>query len=183
MKKLRYYIPVVWQRCASFISSSCLCPERRQLSVVFLAFLVSSVLLQYGAFCPGFAKEGKRCHMCGMDAAKSQTEFVVSLDNGSQEHACCLHCVYLLQKFMKDRRMVRIETRDFSTGALIEAKQAFYLEGASLIPKGSMAPFLLAFLQKESAEKYRVKHGGNVVNFNRALEIVADFDNKVAPVK
>jgi hypothetical protein len=183
MNILHFWLPGVWPRLFSFIGPDRVLAKRHRLSVMLMAIIVPALFIQFGLSSPVTAKTMQRCHMCGMDASKSQTEFVVSLDDGSQEHTCCLHCVFLLQKFMKDRRMVKLETRDFSSGALIDAKQAFYLEGASLIPKGSMAPFILAFKEKESAEKFRLKHGGTVVNLDRAMEIVARFDKDVGPIK
>ena len=137
--------------------------------------------LCFPAMAPVHAKVIHRCHMCGMDAAKSQTEFIASLSDGSEEHICCLHCVYLLQHFfMKDRTILKLETRDFKNGGLIPAAKAFYLEGSSVIPKDSMAPFLLAFAEKKTAEKYQKKYGGNIVDLAKATEIVALFDEDIA---
>jgi len=121
--------------------------------------------------------------MCGMNAAASQTEFVLSFDDGSTEHTCCLHCVFLLQKLMKDRRVSAIRTRNFTSGALIEAKTALYLEGSSLIPRGSMAPFLLAFAERKQAEKYRAKYGGAIVGYDGAMALVEKFDAEVGPIR
>ena len=146
-----------------------------------LACLIFSACIQLGILSPLLAKAVNRCYMCGMDAAKSQTEFVVYFDDGAEEHTCCLHCVYLLQQVAHDRKISGLKTRDFSKGAFIEAKEACYLEGSALLPKGSMAPFLLAFLEKDAAEKYKKKYGGNVVGFTEAMAIVADFDKKVSP--
>jgi len=89
-----------------------------------------------------------------MDAAKSQTEFVADLDDGSQEHMCSFHCVYLLEGFMPGRKIMKIETRDFPTGAFVDARNAYYLDRSSLIPKKSMAPFLPAFVDKKVAGRY-----------------------------
>lgn len=151
--------------------------------LITLACITLGLFLQLSFPSQGLAKGVLRCYLCGMDAAKSQTEFVVHFDDKSDEHTCCFHCLYLLKKFIKDRKVVRVETRDFSDGALADAKKAYFLEGSSLIPKGSMAPFLLAFKEKETAEKYRAKHGGTVVNFDRAWDIVVHFDEEVAPIK
>lgn len=141
--------------------------------------ILFSVCLQFISFPAAHAKALQRCHMCGMDAAKSQTEFVVHFGDTRLEHTCCLHCVYLLQNFMKDHKVTKLETRDFSSGTLIDAGQAYYLEGSSLIPKGSMAPFLLAFSDKAIAEKYARKYKGSVVGFKEAMDIVAGFDAEI----
>lgn len=75
---------------------------------------------------------------------------------------------------------MKLETRDYKNGILIDAGQARYLEGGPLIPKGSMAPFLLAFSQIEIAESYQRKHGGNIVDYHKAMEIVRQFDEEVS---
>lgn len=127
-----------------------------------------------------FAKTAYRCHMCGMDAAKSQTEFVATLSDGSMEHTCCLHCVFLLEKFFsKGRKVLKLEVRDFKSGELTDAGRAFYLEGSSWTSRDSMAPFLPAFLDKTVAGKYQKKYGGNLVNFTEAMKIVSQFDEEV----
>jgi hypothetical protein len=128
----------------------------------------------------GYAENDLKCHMCGMDASRSQTEFMVEWNDGSREHACCLHCVYLLQNFVKDRKISKLETRDFTTGSFIDAMKAYYLEGSSIIPKDSMAPFLLAFPDKETAEKYAKQYKGNILTFKESMESVAKFDEEVS---
>jgi len=127
-----------------------------------------------------YANEAEVCRMCGMDAARSQTEFVIHFSDGSKEFACCLHCVYLLQNFIKEKTASILETRDFTTGDLIDARQAYYLHKSSLIPKGSMAPFLPAFSKVETAKNYAKKYSGEVISFDEALKIVESFDKEVS---
>jgi hypothetical protein len=142
--------------------------------------LVLSVFLQISSLSPGYAKALQRCHMCGMNAAASQTEFVAHLSDGSVEQACCMHCVYLLQNyFLKSLAISTLETRDFSTGAQVEAQGAYYLEGSSVIPKGSMAPFLLAFSEQGTAERYRKKYGGHVIDFKKAMEAAGQLEREI----
>lgn len=152
----------------------------RFAGIMRLTCLMACLYLQLGFLPLGYAKVIYRCHMCGMDAAKSQTEFIADLNDGGQEHMCCLHCVYLLGEFMPGRKITKLETRDFTTGGLTDAGRAYYLEQSSLIPKKSMAPFLLAFSGREVAEKYQKKYGGNIVDFTKAMKIVARFDEEVA---
>lgn len=136
------------------------------------------IVLLLGALTPILAADAKRCRMCGMDATASQTEFVVHHASGQQERTCCLHCVYLLQKLGGAADITRLETRDFSSGTLVDARRALYLEGATLRPKHSMAPFLLAFAGRDTAERYRKQYQGNIVDFNQAMQIVARFDDE-----
>ncbi|MFA5117447.1 MAG: hypothetical protein WC695_01185 [Candidatus Omnitrophota bacterium] len=145
-----------------------------------IACLILFVLAQLSAPHVSYAKVIQRCHMCGMDAAKSQTEFVVYLSDESTQHTCCMHCVYLLEKFIVPLKVVKMETRDFATGMLIDASKAYYLEASSLMPKGSMAPFLLAFLEEQAVQKFKKKYKGNILTFKEAMEAVARFDAEVS---
>jgi hypothetical protein len=142
----------------------------RVLLTILLVFLPAA----------GFAKAPHRCHMCGMDSAKSQTEFVALLDDGTEEHTCSLHCVYILEKLNTAHKITNLETRDFTSGSLIDARSAHYMKESSLIPKGSMAPFLFAFSNKEDADKYAQKYKGTIVTFDDAMALAAQFDRDVA---
>ncbi len=146
------------------------------LQVCFYTLSFGQVISCCGDRCGSAVNQ--RCHMCGMDSAKSQTEFAVYADDGSMEYACCLHCVYLLEKFMEPRKFIRIETRDFTTGAFIDAKKAYYLAAGSLIPKGSMAPFLLAFSEEDPAKQFQKKYKGSILTFKEAMKITAKFDEE-----
>lgn len=146
----------------------------------FHAFLARAVLalLLWGLAAPALAADVQRCRMCGMDASQSQTEFVVHHQDGAQERTCCLHCVYLLQRLSGGPPFSRLETRDFATGELIDATRAFYLEGSTRLPQGSMAPFLLAFASRAEAERHQQRFHGTVVDFEGAMRIVARFDEE-----
>ncbi len=119
-----------------------------------------------------------RCRMCGMDANKSQTLFVLHYQDGAVERTCSLHCVVLLEKVGDKGPVATIETRDFATGKLCDAKEAVYLGGGTLIPKGSMAPFLAAFSNRVTADQFAAKFKGKVVDYAGALRAVAEFDAK-----
>jgi hypothetical protein len=144
------------------------------------AFLLFSFFLLLNPCYELNAKAIERCHMCGMDASRSQTEFIADLSDGSREHACCLHCVYLLQSYFdKDRSVSGLQTKDFSTGEFIDAKTACYLYKGSIIPKGSMAPFFLAFSAKGTADKYKKKYGGQILDFAKAMDAVLQLDRAI----
>ena len=144
-----------------------------------IASVIVVLCMLFGGMSASFAASDHRCDMCGMDAAKSQTEFIVHWSDGKEGRTCCLHCLYLLQKTIKDTTMAKIETRDFAGGTLIYARQAYYLDGSSVIPKGSMAPFLPAFSEKKAADIYEKKYNGTVLTFKQAMESVARFDEEV----
>ena len=149
-----------------------------KLAVNILAVMFICMHIYAAPLC--YAAAGERCQMCGMDSSRSQTEYIVYWSNDRKETACSLHCVYLLQSFYsKDRSVAKLETRDFYSGEFIDAKKAFYLKGSSIIPKGSMAPFLPAFSDKERAQKYGSRYGGIALDYGKAMDIVKQFDDEV----
>ena len=143
-----------------------------KFSIVQTVFLVLVLLL------PAQAGEVLRCKMCGMDAAKSQTMFVARPKEGKPESLCSLHCVVILEKLDPTSVFEQVETRDYSSGELIDARKALYLEDSNIIPKGSMAPFLPAFKDRATAEQYSQRFQGKVVDYARAVQLAKDFHPK-----
>lgn len=139
-------------------------------SSLLRVFLLVALLLV-----PARAGEVLRCKMCGMDAAKSQTMFVAHQKDKDSESLCSLHCVVILEKLDAGTVFTQLETRDYSSGELMDARKAFYLEESSIIPKGSMAPFLPAFQEKATAEQYARRFQGKVVDYARAVQLAKDF--------
>lgn len=140
-----------------------------------MRILLLTLLLLGGA---SLAEGVVRCRMCGMDANKSQTLFVLHYKDGAVERTCSLHCVVLLEKVGDKGPVDSIQTLDFATGQLCDARKASYLVGGTLVPKGSMAPFLPAFSQRKTAEQFAAKFKGKVSDYQDALRAVAEFDAK-----
>ncbi len=124
------------------------------------------------------AKAFERCIMCGMDAQKSETKFVIHVTEGTKDipsghySLCCLHCLVLLNNNLKGEKIDSILARDYNTitgdydsGKMIDAKKAYYLIESRLRPKGSMVPFMLIFSTMDSAEIFKKTYGGNILNW------------------
>jgi len=122
----------------------------------------------------------ERCIMCGMDAQKSETKFVIQVTEGTKDIAadeyslCCLHCLVILKARMKEGKIGSILARDYDTvtrkydsGEMIDARKAFYLVESGLRPKGSMVPFMLIFSTQTTAEKYKDVSGGRILNWEQ----------------
>lgn len=133
------------------------------LIVITLAVLTS---IAYG----GNPKAGTICQLCGMDAAKSQTEFVLYLDHAEPPmHACCLNCVRRMMKRLGSA-VTCVMALDYRTRQYVPAKDAFYLKDSKVMPKGSMAPFMLTFGAREDAEKFSKKYDGRILTFDEAVK-------------
>jgi len=129
------------------------------------------------------AKAFERCIMCGMDAQKSETKFVIHVTEGSKDipsghySLCCLHCLVLLNNNLKGEKIDSILARDYNTitgdydsGKMIDAKKAYYLIESRLRPKGSMVPFMLIFSTMDSAEIFKKTYGGNILNWQEVWD-------------
>lgn len=120
----------------------------------------------------------ERCIMCGMDALKSETKFIIEITEGSKDISagkyslCCLHCLVILKARMHGGKIGSVLARDYATvgekydsGKMIDAKKAFYLVESEVRPKGSMVPFMLIFSDMSTAEKYKKVYGGKILNW------------------
>lgn len=120
----------------------------------------------------------ERCIMCGMDADKSETKFVVQVIEGTRDVTpgkysfCCLHCLVLFKAWLKGGKIGSILVRDYNTvtnkydsGEMIDAGRAFYLVESGLRPRGSMVPFMTVFSTGEIAERYRRVYGGKILSW------------------
>ena len=118
-----------------------------------------------------------RCIMCGMDAGKSETKFVIQVSQGTKdipagEYAfCCLHCLVLFEHQMGGGKIDSILARDYyNRGEMIDAKKAFYLVESKLHPKGSMVPFMLIFSSEKDATVFEKEFGGNLLGWEEVLK-------------
>jgi len=120
----------------------------------------------------------ERCIMCGMDAHKSETKFVVQVIEGTRDVTpgkysfCCLHCLVLFKAWLKGGKIGSILVRDYNTvtnkydsGGMIDAGKAFYLVESGLRPRGTMVPFMTVVSTGEIAEGYRRVYGGRILNW------------------
>jgi nitrous oxide reductase accessory protein NosL len=141
----------------------------KQISV-FAAWSFLSVLLA----CGGEAKPDTICQLCGMDAAESETEFVLHRKAEASLHACCINCARRIMKKLGDE-ITEVTTLDYRTRAQVPAEAAFFVIGSKRIPKGSMTPFVFAFGSQEEAEKFSKRYGGDTLAFD---EVLAKLEKK-----
>jgi nitrous oxide reductase accessory protein NosL len=108
------------------------------------------------------------CQLCGMDAAKSETEFVLYLKSEPEMHACCFNCARRIMAKMGDA-VTRVTTLDYHTRKQVAAREAFYVYGAPRQPKGSMSPSIFGFAARQDADNFKSRNGGAVLTFDEAL--------------
>ncbi|MBT9167089.1 MAG: hypothetical protein DDT19_00413 [Syntrophomonadaceae bacterium] len=130
---------------------------------------------------PSLAISKKICP-CGMDVAKSETKFYVTIE-GKKTPTCSVRCVFELA-FVKhktdfqDREnpvLQSIEAMDFESGEMFKAMDGYFVLHSDVIPKGSMKPYVLGFSTLERANafwKKNKKPGVRVANFETATHDV-----------
>jgi nitrous oxide reductase accessory protein NosL len=133
-------------------------------------FVIAVALL--GALPPASGVDAKHktiCQLCGMDAAKSETEFILYRKTSPELRACCVNCARRLMKKL-GAEVTEITALDYRARKHVAAPDAFYVRGSKRIPKGSMAPYVFAFGSRKDAEEFRARYGGEALTFNEILE-------------
>lgn len=112
------------------------------------------------------AEVGQRtiCQLCGMDAAKSDTEFILVLKTEPEMHACCISCAHRMMKKL-GAEVKQVTALDYQTRKQVPAKDAFYVLGSKRVPQGSMLPFVFAFGAREDADAFKNRYGGEVLTY------------------
>jgi nitrous oxide reductase accessory protein NosL len=115
------------------------------------------------------AEERKECAVCGMYIdLYERTTHVVYLDDGSSKEACSLACAAKLIN-ENEGRIKKVLAADFLTGELINARDAFYLEGSD-VPGVMSYTSRIAFSSLSDAEAFKREHGGRILPFDEALK-------------
>ncbi len=120
-----------------------------------------AILLQEG-------KEKESCPRCGMNLPKYyKTNHSASLDGKTYQY-CSIHCLqdHLYDGVsLKNPHVVDVETLKF-----IDVTKAYYVVGSKV--RGTMSKTSkYAFALKVNAEAFQKEHGGEIVDFYKALEI------------
>jgi nitrous oxide reductase accessory protein NosL len=138
-----------------------------------LAILLSAAVA-WGAASTARAAETKAkakplttCQLCGMDAAKSETEFILYRKTAPQMHACCINCVRRMLKKLDD--VERVTALDYRTRKHVPAEGAFYVFGSKRMPRGSMTPFVFSFGDRADADAFKERNNGEVLSFSEVI--------------
>jgi len=112
------------------------------------------------------------CPYCGMDRHKfAHSRVVVEYDNGFPPGFCSLHCAAVDMAVNIDKAPVKIEVGDYNSKALIDAESAFWVIGGDKM--GVMTHRAKwAFAKKSEAEAFIAANGGELADFETAMEAV-----------
>lgn len=95
--------------------------------------------------------------------------------NDKIEIACCAHCGLIRHRQIAEN-VIQAMCHDFLTQTTISAPSAWYVMNTS-INIGCCQPQVLTFELKEQALKFIKGFGGNVYQFNEAIEVVHEQMN------
>lgn len=110
----------------------------------------------------------EKCDNCGMDRnkwARTRHEF---RNSKGAFYVCSINCVAALSIKTKTHPMDVKVAEYLKPDNMLDAEKAFYVVGSTA--PGTMSPISkAAFSVKEEAEKFAVKYGGTVMDFEGAL--------------
>jgi hypothetical protein len=116
-----------------------------------------------------WAGDVERCIVCGMDVSKyPHSRYVVQTTDGKTYTTCGVQCGLTLHLRLGDQ-WKSATAADLLSNRDFDATQGFYVYKSSVIT--DMAPGFIAFKRKVNAEKFAKGFGGQVVNYDEALEI------------
>lgn len=141
---------------------------RLALSLALIAVLLCSSLL-YAATQKDL-EEHTSCNFCGMTRTKfAHSRMLIKYDDGSEIGTCSLHCAACALRLSTNLTAKSIETGDFSSKQLIDAKHAFWVLGGT--KPGIMTDRAKwAFAERSAAETFIERNGGELVSFSIALQ-------------
>jgi hypothetical protein len=115
-----------------------------------------------------------------------ETLYRIHLRDGSQQETCCPRCGLRFQQNRDD--VTRVEVADFDARGMIDARTAFYVEasavhlccaeemarrdaegGQYVLAWDRCMPSLVAFRNREAAERFRREKGGLLKNYAQLL--------------
>lgn len=107
------------------------------------------------------------CVMCGV-GVNQRTALSIHLGDGSQVTACCPHCGLMYLSKRSDVRSALVT--DYLYGKMHNVRMAVYLLESQV--QVCCSPSLLCFANQEDAEKFQVGFGGQMLNFNQAMQML-----------
>ncbi|QOY53887.1 nitrous oxide reductase accessory protein NosL [Candidatus Sulfurimonas marisnigri] len=110
------------------------------------------------------------CSVCGMSIKMNyKTSHTSKLPSGKNRQYCSIRCL-ALDMLEHKINVNEVKVIDVLNEELIDARTAFYVVGSDV--KGTMTKVSkLAFINTESAEDFSIENGGEVVSFDKAINI------------
>lgn len=132
------------------------------------------------AYAPREISKQERCPVCGMQPANypkwhAQILFKDKAFSAFDSPADLFRFLHDMAKYDKKHSTAdigAIYVTDYARGAWLEARQAFFVQGAKV--RGPMGPDLPAFGSKEGAEAFVRQAGGRVLGFDQVTPQVIE---------
>ena len=116
-------------------------------------------------------KVKKFCVRCGMNLTKFyKNDHALIYKDGTKKQFCSLHCLVEELKNSDSSKIDKIKVVDADSLKFIDTKDAWYVIGSKI--KGTMTKnSKYAFSSKEKAQEFAKANGGEIKNYQEALEI------------
>jgi hypothetical protein len=111
----------------------------------------------------GLPKPVEDCFFCG-GTVQNRSAFVIQMEDGNQNRACCPHCGLLA---LKRPGAQSAFSNDFLYGKLVNARQAFFVFGSRI--SLCCEPSVLCFATEEDAYSFQLGYGGEILDLPQAL--------------
>jgi len=96
----------------------------------------------------------------------------LTFKDGSKEYTCGVACMLReIEDAGGISEFESVKVHDWVSGKLVDAETATYVIGSKVIP--DMVPNYIAFANRDEAEAFAAKEGGDVIDFNIAYEDVS----------
>jgi len=126
--------------------------------------------------------ETEKCSMCGMNLGEYlHVRFAIATDDGKETAYCGAQCGLVTSILMGSDKVKSMWATDFITGKPVNAKDAWYVFKSSVIT--DMSPGLVAFKEKEHAEKFRKGFGGDLLDYENAIATLRNLKKIKAKLK
>ena len=127
-------------------------------------------------------KAKEKCSMCGMDLSKYlHVRFAIATVDGKEQAYCGAQCGLVTSILMGAGKVQSMWATDFITGKPVDAKKSWYVFKSSVIT--DMSPGLIAFKEKEHAEKFRKGFEGEVLDYENAIATLKNMKKVKAKMK
>jgi nitrous oxide reductase accessory protein NosL len=145
----------------------------RRISVPAVAavlLLVAGALVGTAAAAEKDIEKIPFCQYCGMDRARfASTRMLVEYGNKTAIGTCSIHCAAVDMAQSYGKEIASILVADHRSGKLIDAGKAVWVIGAR-VPGVMAAKSRLAFSSRQDAEAFRRENGGEIADFEMALD-------------
>lgn len=123
-------------------------------------------------------KQHPICNFCGMNRVKFPTvRMLLAYKDQEAVATCSLHCTACALSLSFDNQPTTIKASDFNSHQLIDAKTATWVVGGEK-PGVMTSRAKWAFGDRNAAEQFVNAYGGNIVDFEQALEAAVADNSK-----